>query len=135
MARYGIITEADARNLPIGSSVELEEGGHVTPLARDTLRERRITVMFVDAAVHGIHELHDVNELTTLKSQVKGGGGTDMTVGLAECMNLPVKPETIIVFTDGYTPFGEDTGIPTIWCITSEVKAPWGVTVNVKIPH
>ena len=43
--RFGIITEADARNLPIGSSVELEKGGHVTPLAHDTLRERRVTVV------------------------------------------------------------------------------------------
>ena len=43
--RFGIITEADARNLPAGSSVELEKGGHVTPLAQDTLRERRITVI------------------------------------------------------------------------------------------
>ncbi|MDQ3068635.1 MAG: ribose 5-phosphate isomerase B [Acidobacteriota bacterium] len=43
--RFAIITEADARNLPAGSSVELEKGGHVTPLAADTLRERRITVI------------------------------------------------------------------------------------------
>jgi ribose 5-phosphate isomerase B len=43
--RFGIITEADARNLPIGSTVELEKGGHVTPLAHDTLRERRVTVI------------------------------------------------------------------------------------------
>lgn len=43
--RYGIITEADARNLPIGSTVELEKGGHITPLAQDTLHERRITVI------------------------------------------------------------------------------------------
>lgn len=43
--RFAIITEADARTLPIGSTVELEKGGHVTPLAHDTLRERRITVV------------------------------------------------------------------------------------------
>ena len=43
--RFTLITEADARVLPIGSTVELDEGGHVTPLARDTLRERRVTVV------------------------------------------------------------------------------------------
>lgn len=47
--RFGIITEADARNLPVGSSVELEKGGHVTPLAQDTLRERRVTVITAGA--------------------------------------------------------------------------------------
>jgi len=43
--RFGIITEADARTIQSGTTVELEKGGHVTPLAQDTLRERRITVV------------------------------------------------------------------------------------------
>ena len=44
MKKFDIITEADARVLERGASVELARGGHVTPLARDTLRERRIAV-------------------------------------------------------------------------------------------
>ena len=43
--QFAIITEADARALDIGSTVELAAGGHVTPLARDTLASRRITVI------------------------------------------------------------------------------------------
>jgi ribose 5-phosphate isomerase B len=43
--RFGIITETDARQLEPGSTVELEKGGHVTPLAWDTLRARRVTVV------------------------------------------------------------------------------------------
>jgi ribose 5-phosphate isomerase B len=45
MRRFDIITEADARTLDIGSTVELAAGGHVTPLARDTLAARRVTVV------------------------------------------------------------------------------------------
>ena len=45
MKRYDIITEADARQLDIGSTVSLSKGGHITPLALDTLRERRINVL------------------------------------------------------------------------------------------
>jgi len=44
MKTFDIITEADARLLERGASVLLARGGHITPLARDTLRERRITV-------------------------------------------------------------------------------------------
>ena len=44
MKSFDIITEADARTLEIGSSVTLKPGGHVTPLAADTLRARRVTV-------------------------------------------------------------------------------------------
>jgi RpiB/LacA/LacB family sugar-phosphate isomerase len=40
-----LITETDARQLEPGTTVELERGGHVTPLAKDTLAERRVTVV------------------------------------------------------------------------------------------
>jgi ribose 5-phosphate isomerase B len=40
-----LISEADARQIEPGSTVELEPGGHVTPLAKDTLRARRVTVV------------------------------------------------------------------------------------------
>jgi ribose 5-phosphate isomerase B len=45
MRRFDIITEADARTLDVGATVELAPGGHVTPLARDTLAARRVTVI------------------------------------------------------------------------------------------
>jgi ribose 5-phosphate isomerase B len=46
--RFDIITEADARLLEPGSTVRLAARGHITPLAADTLRERRITVIGED---------------------------------------------------------------------------------------
>lgn len=45
MKKFEIITEADARVLARGETVELIRGGHITPLAADTLTERRITVV------------------------------------------------------------------------------------------
>ena len=45
MRTFTIITEADARVLERGSTVTLAPGGHITPLAHDTLRERRVTVV------------------------------------------------------------------------------------------
>jgi ribose 5-phosphate isomerase B len=53
---FQIITEADARQIERGATVELARGGHVTPLAADTLRERRVTVVpagSVDPALPG----------------------------------------------------------------------------------
>ena len=43
--KFAIITETDARMIEPGTTVELEARGHVTPLAADTLRERRVTVV------------------------------------------------------------------------------------------
>jgi ribose 5-phosphate isomerase B len=45
MKRFEIITEADARVLTPGDAVMLAKGGHITPLAQDTLSARRITVV------------------------------------------------------------------------------------------
>ena len=45
MKTFEIITEADARQIDVGATVQLARGGHVTPLARDTLAARRVTVI------------------------------------------------------------------------------------------
>lgn len=49
MKRFDIITEADARVLAPGETVTLARRGHVTPLAHDTLKERRVTVIREDS--------------------------------------------------------------------------------------
>jgi ribose 5-phosphate isomerase B len=43
--RYDLITEAEARVIEIGGTVGLNPGGHVTPLALDTLRARQVTLV------------------------------------------------------------------------------------------
>jgi ribose 5-phosphate isomerase B len=40
-----MVTEADARVLEAGSTIVLVVGGHITPLAQDTLNARRISVV------------------------------------------------------------------------------------------
>lgn len=45
MKRFQIITESDARAIDYGSTVTLVAGGRITPLAQDTLKARRVTVV------------------------------------------------------------------------------------------
>jgi ribose 5-phosphate isomerase B len=45
MMTYDMLTETDARTIEPGSTVTLSKGGHVTPLALDTLRERRVVLL------------------------------------------------------------------------------------------
>ena len=65
MKTFDIITEADARVLEIGSSVTLKPGGHVTPLAADTLRARRITVLsgIAEASLDGLAPVADIKSI------------------------------------------------------------------------
>lgn len=102
----------------------------------DEIQPRKIYAMYVDDKLFNdeVIEIDDVNQLTELGQKSGGGGGTDMTTvfRVIEERQLPV--ESVVVFTDGYTPFGEDTGLPTIWAITTAgIKAPWGTTVHVPL--
>ena len=65
MKTFDIITESDARVLEIGSSVALKPGGHVTPLAADTLKARRITVLssVAEASLDGLAPVADIRSL------------------------------------------------------------------------
>jgi predicted metal-dependent peptidase len=102
------------------------------------LEPEMVYVMYVDDSLHGEPiEVDDVNQLTAVKELCGGGGGTDMTVVFREIEQRQLPVETVVVFTDGYTPFGEEAdanGAATIWCMTTETLAPWGTTVHVKIP-
>lgn len=101
------------------------------------VQPEKIHVMYVDAELFNdeVIEIDDVNDVLDLAKKAGGGGGTDMTVVFREIEKRSLPVEYAIILTDGYTPFGEDAGIPTIWCITTpDVEAPWGITVHVKIP-
>ena len=65
MKTFDIITEADARVLDIGSSVTLKPGGHVTPLAADTLKARRVTVLsgVAEASLDGLAPVAHIRSL------------------------------------------------------------------------
>ena len=65
MKSFDIITETDARTLEIGSSVTLKPGGPVTPLAADTLRARRVTVLsnIAEASLDGLAPVADIKSI------------------------------------------------------------------------
>ena len=66
MKRFEIITEADARLLDTGETVALMKGGHVTPLAADTLRARRVTVVaegLLDRSEDGLAPVADIRRI------------------------------------------------------------------------
>jgi ribose 5-phosphate isomerase B len=66
MKRFEIITEADARVLDYGETVTLIKGGHVTPLAADTLKARRVTVVadgLLDRSDEGLAPVQDIRRL------------------------------------------------------------------------
>jgi predicted metal-dependent peptidase len=94
-----------------------------------------VYVMYVDDHLHNneVIEVDDIAQLPSVMERSGGGGGTDMTIVFQEIAERQLPVETVVILTDGYTPFGEDTGIPTIWAMTTDKEAPWGTTVHVDI--
>jgi len=74
MKRFEIITEADARLLDIGEIVALVRGGHVTPLAADTLRARRVTVLADDRLAQADEGLAPPSEIRRVAVGSDHGG-------------------------------------------------------------
>jgi len=91
--RFPIITESDARLLEPGSTVELERGGHVTPLAWDTLRARRVTVVpagTVDPALPG-----DLAPVTPVARVAIGADHTGLALKAALVEHLRREGKTV----------------------------------------
>ncbi len=66
MKRFEIITETDARVLTRGETVMLAKGGHITPLAADTLREFRVTLVHEGRATADAASLVPVASVRTV---------------------------------------------------------------------
>jgi ribose 5-phosphate isomerase B len=66
MKTFEIITEADARVLERGETVMLSRLGHITPLAADTLRERKVTVLREDSVSVDESDLAPAAEIRTI---------------------------------------------------------------------
>lgn len=83
---FGMITEADARQIEPGSTVELAKGGHVTPLAQDTLRARRVTVVPAGAVDPAIPA--DLAPVSPVKRVAIGSDHTGVTLKTALIAHL-----------------------------------------------
>jgi len=84
--RFSIISESDARQIEPGTTVELEAKGHITPLAADTLRERRIVVVPVGSVDPAIPA--DLAPVTPVRRVVIGSDHTGLAMKAAIIAHL-----------------------------------------------
>lgn len=100
----------------------------------ETVRPSMIHLIECDADVTG-HKLYaqaDYGSLREIKEFI-GGGGTDMRVAFKYIEDKNLRPEAIIVLTDGYTPFPTTTCAPSLWAITTDQRSPIGSTIHVEV--
>jgi len=73
-------------------------------LQRVGLRGTNVRVLACDAEVHSIKRVSRASQVELL-----GGGGTDMGEGIAQALSLRPRPSIVVVLTDGYTPWPEES--------------------------
>lgn len=90
---------------------------------------------FFDAAVVAPKPFADEDEFKLI--QAEGGGGTSFTV-IFEYVDkhmMDNPPASIIILTDGYAPFPEESqskGIPVLWLLNNtNVEPPWGKVTRI----
>lgn len=109
MKRFEIITEADARVIDVGATVELVKGGHITPLAKDTLAARRVTVVragSTDASLPG-----DLAPVADIRRVALGNDHTGIAMKKAILQHLRGKG---VAVTDFGTNTTESVDYPDI---------------------
>lgn len=94
----------------------------------------KVDLIYWDARVAG-HEVYNNATLATLinSTKPKGGGGTDPTCVPKYLDKHGIKPECVIMLTDGYVGSWGEWDVPVLWAICGGNKctAPVGKTVHV----
>lgn len=94
------------------------------------VRPEKITVIYCDA---GINRVQTFEKDDSINLKMCGGGGTDFRPPFDYVKRENITPHALVYLTDGYGPFPDKADYPTVWCMTTDVKAPFGHHVHVKI--
>ncbi|MFD8884265.1 VWA-like domain-containing protein [Streptomyces erythrochromogenes] len=131
LPRVAVVVDTSGSMGPDDLAAALAE---VTGVLREVgVGGNRVAVLACDADVHAVTRVRSAGEVT-----LAGGGGTDMRVGISAALALPDRPNMVVVLTDGYTPWpdetpscrliaaliGEDPPAPPSWVESVRVAGP-----------
>jgi predicted metal-dependent peptidase len=101
----------------------------------DMVNPGRLDLIYWDTVVAG-HEIYGDGGLPldslTASTKPKGGGGTDPRCMMKYMKEKDIKPDCIIMLTDGEIPnWGDDWNAPILWVVVNKrnIQAPVGKTV------
>ena len=119
--------------IDISGSVSKREidyyNGHVSRIMK-TCNPSKVHVIYTDTSVQH-HEVFEQGQ--EVKLSFYSGGGTHMPAGFDYCSEHGIEPEVFVSLTDGYTDFGEQPDYPVVWCISSDMQAPFGENVHFEM--
>lgn len=95
----------------------------------------KLVVIYCDSEVAHVDEFYAPTEAEVKEVRKRhGGGGTTMPAGIKYAEEHYPNAAACVVLTDGGTPWGTPSFIPTLWAITEEgIKPEWGEYVHVQL--
>lgn len=119
--------------IDVSGSISRQElsyyNGHLSRIVSQC-RPEKVHVLYTDTKVVK-HVEFECGEEVAL--EFYAGGGTDMPAGFDYLCDAGIEPDVFVCLTDGYTDFGQDPGYPVVWCISSDVEAPYGENVHFEM--
>lgn len=102
----------------------------------DEVHPEKLHLMYWDTVVAG-HEEYDASNMDSLVQSTKprGGGGTDPRCVMNYINNRNMKPECIVMLTDGeISDWGTEWAAPVLWVIINNknITAPVGKTIHIE---
>lgn len=93
-----------------------------------------VHVIYCDAAVGNVQVFYPTDyPISAKRFAPKGGGGTDFRPVFDYIKEKDLHPCATLYLTDMYGSFPEKPPkYPVIWCATTDQKAPWGRTIQIK---
>lgn len=132
--RVGHIVYGADMSGSVGGREQMAMITELDALARE-VRPDKLDVIYWDSHV-ARHEVYDDSNLDQLLSSTKpvGGGGTDPACVKRYLADNQIKPECVIMLTDGYVSSWPEFDCPTMWVITTKhIVAPTGISVYLDI--
>lgn len=98
----------------------------------EQIKPAKTHVIYWDTEITG-HQIFDEGDFAVQNLKPKGGGGTDGSVLFDYLRAKRITPQAIVQFSDGYVGSWGVTNCPTMWALTSNLQAPYGVTINLGV--
>lgn len=95
----------------------------------EDVKPSKVHVVYWDTDVVG-HQTFEDGQFAIQDLKPKGGGGTNGAVLFDYLREKNIHPQAIIQFSDGYVGDWGRSDCPTMWALTTDLKAPYGVTIN-----
>ena len=97
----------------------------------EDVKPAKTHVIYWDTEVAG-HQTFEEGQFAVQDLKPRGGGGTDGSVLFDYLRDKRITPQAIVQFSDGYVGDWGRADCPTMWALTSNLQAPYGITINLE---